>query len=213
MPPAAFIPIAEETGLIVPLGEWVLRAACQQQRAWQDAGLPPVRMSVNLSARQFRQDGLAAMIEAALAETGVRPEHLELEVTESLLMDDIDGAIATLTELRDLGVAVSLDDFGTGYSSLSYLRRFPLATLKIDRSFVTGVASDPEDAAVVDAIIALARGLGLHVTAEGVETAEQLHYLARHGCDEIQGYYFSPPRPAADITRLLADDTPAARAA
>lgn len=201
--PERFIPIAEETGLIIPIGEWVLRRACAQNRTWQAAGLPPVRVSVNLSARQFQHKNLVEMVDQVLVETGLDAAYLELEVTECLLVDDVQRAIKILQQLHDRGIALSLDDFGTGYSSMSSLRRFPIDTLKTDRSFVREVASNPDDAAIARAIIALAHSLQLNITAEGVETQEQLNYLKTHGCHEVQGYYFSRPVPADALANLL----------
>lgn len=199
IPPARFIPIAEETGLIVQIGEWVLRTACEQVRAWRDEGLH-LRVSVNLSARQFRQENLAQTIYRILSETKVPPRYLELEITESDVMENAESAIATLDELKSKGVDISIDDFGTGYSSLSYLKRFPLDVLKIDRSFVRDVPTNGDDAAIVVAIIALARSMDIRVVAEGVETQSQAEFLNRSGCDFAQGYYFSPPLPATQIT-------------
>jgi diguanylate cyclase (GGDEF)-like protein len=201
--PAKFIPIAEENGLIVAIGEWVLRTACAQNRAWQLAGLPPIRMSVNLSARQFEEPNLVEIVKQILNETGLQASYLELEVTESFLMGDIQRSIQTLQELRELGIWLALDDFGTGYSSLNYLKRFPVNMLKIDRSFVQDVTSNPDSAAVTDAIIALAKSLHLKITAEGVETKEQLEYLQKRSCQEGQGFYFGKPVPAEQITEIL----------
>jgi diguanylate cyclase (GGDEF)-like protein len=203
--PGEFIPMLEETGLIVPVGEWVLHAACRQGRAWQQAGLQPIRIAVNLSALQFRQPDLVGMIERILAETGLDPSshELELELTESLLMKNVEETAATLHRLHEMGVKLSIDDFGTGYSSLSYLKRFPLTSLKIDQSFVRDLSSNPDDAAIVSAIIALGHGLKLNVIAEGVETTEQLAYLREMKCDEMQGFLFSRPVPASEITQLL----------
>lgn len=202
--PATFIPIAEANGLIVPLGEWVLKTACAQNRAWQLAGLPPIRMSVNLSARQFEQPNLVSVVRQILEETQLDAAYLELEVTESFLMTDIQHSVTTLNQLRELGISLALDDFGTGYSSLNYLKRFPVNMLKIDRSFVQDVMSNPDSAAVTDAIIALAKSLRLSITAEGVETQEQLDYLQTRGCHEGQGFYFSRPAPAEAIAAMLA---------
>jgi len=191
--PDRFIAVAEETGLIVPIGDWVLRTACRQVRALHDAGFAQMRVAVNLSARQFGHSELLASIEAALAEAGIAPRFLEIELTESLIMKDVDQAIGILKNLKRLGVTLSIDDFGTGYSSLAYLKRFPLDILKIDRSFVADVNADADDAAIVASIISLAHNLRLKVIAEGVETGEQLAYLRRLGCDQMQGYYFSRP--------------------
>ncbi|MBE9105231.1 bifunctional diguanylate cyclase/phosphodiesterase [Nostoc cf. edaphicum LEGE 07299] len=201
--PAKFIPIAEANGLILPIGEWVLRTACAQNRAWQLAGFNPIRISVNLSARQFELPNLVEVVSQILEETGLQVSYLELEVTESFLMADMERSVKTLKQLRELGIWLALDDFGTGYSSLNYLKRFPVNMLKIDRSFVQDVTSNPDSAAVTNAIIALAKSLRLNITAEGVETQEQLDYLKMQGCDEGQGYYFSCPVPADIITPML----------
>ncbi|MTW09123.1 EAL domain-containing protein [Pseudoduganella eburnea] len=205
VPPARFIGLAEETGLIVPIGAWVLRTACLQARALQDAGFSGLRMAVNLSARQFAQPELVSTIAAVLEETGLPPAALELELTESLFMHDVAQGVHLLHELKSLGVALSIDDFGTGYSSLSYLRNFPIDVLKIDRSFVNDIATDADDAAIVVSVIALAHNLGLRVIAEGVESEEQLEFLRRHGCNEIQGYYFSRPVEAGAFQQMLQD--------
>jgi diguanylate cyclase (GGDEF)-like protein/PAS domain S-box-containing protein len=191
--PADFIPIAEETGLIVPIGEWVLRTACEQHRAWREAGRMPIRMMVNISARQFREHGFVAMVRQVLRDTAMAPHLLTLELTESILMDDTRHAIALLEELRMLGLRVALDDFGTGYSSLGYLKRFPIHELKIDRLFVRDIDRNPRDAALAAAIISIGHSLGLRVVGEGVETAAQLEVLAAHGCDLVQGFHFSAP--------------------
>lgn len=201
--PAKFIPIAEANGLIVPIDQWVLRTACAQNRAWQLAGFTPIRISVNLSARQFEQPNLVKIVSQILQETGLKTSYLELEVTESFLMADIERSVKTLKKLRELGIWLALDDFGTGYSSLNYLKRFPVNMLKIDRSFIQDVMSNPDSAAITDAIIALAKSLRLKITAEGVETQEQLDYLQMRGCDEGQGFYFSRPVPADIITPML----------
>ncbi len=201
--PAKFIPIAEANGLIRLIGEWVLRTACEQTRAWQLAGLPKIRISINLSARQFEQSGLVDTVAQILEETQLDASYLELEVTESLLMVDIEHSFKTLEQLRELGIALALDDFGTGYSSLNYLKRFPVNMLKIDRSFVQDLMTNPDSAAVTNAIIALAKSLRLTITAEGIETKEQLDYLQSHGCDEGQGFYFSRPAPADIIVKML----------
>ncbi len=203
VPPSRFVGIAEETGLIVPIGAWVMRTAAAQSKAWQDAGLGRLRVAVNLSARQFGSSDLIDGIEAVLADTGLPPDCLEIELTESLFMSDVTPAVELLHRMKALGVNLSIDDFGTGYSSLSYLSRFPIDVLKIDRSFVADVTHDANDAAIVTSIIALAHNLKLAVIAEGVETAEQLDYLRLHGCDEMQGYYFSRPLPADEFEQLL----------
>ena len=203
MTPTEFIPIAEDTGLIIPLGEWVLIEACSQAQAWQ-ARQPGLRISVNLSARQFRQKDLTGMIERVLGETGLAPALLELELTESMLMHHADETIGTLTRLDEMGVHLSIDDFGTGYSSLSYLKRFPIHSLKIDRSFVRDISSDPDDAAIVTAIVAMARSLNLNVTAEGVETEEQAAFLRSLACQRAQGFHFGRPMPAQEFGARLA---------
>ena len=201
--PAEFIPIAEDTGLIVPLGAWVLREACGQARAWQ-AQWPGLRIAVNLSARQFRQQDLVAMIAHVLSDTGLDPSLLELELTEGMLLHDVEDAARTLARLHAMGLRLAIDDFGTGYSSLAYLKRFPIHTLKIDRSFVRDIDTDPDDAAIVTAIIAMARGLNLTVTAEGVETAQQAAFLGSLACAQVQGFHFGRPMPPEDFTFALA---------
>ncbi|MBP0598941.1 EAL domain-containing protein [Herbaspirillum sp. LeCh32-8] len=201
--PARFIGLAEETGLILPIGAWVLRTACTQCRAWQLAGHDDISVSVNLSVGQFLQKDLVSSIAEALEDTGLPPASLELELTESLMMTDVEHAIGILNGLKELGVRLSIDDFGTGYSSLAYLKRFPIDVLKIDRSFVRDITIDADDAAITASIISLARHLKLRVIAEGVETDEQLDYLRHYGCDEIQGYLFSPPVPAEKFEQIL----------
>jgi diguanylate cyclase (GGDEF)-like protein/PAS domain S-box-containing protein len=203
--PDRFIGVAEDTGLIMPLGDWVLQAACRQARHWQDTGAAAMRMSVNLSARQFRDPGLVERVEQVLAETTLDPALLELEITESTVMHDSEAAIGTLRALKKLGLTLAVDDFGTGYSSLSYLKLFPIDVLKVDRSFVRDVTADPDDAVIVQAIVSLAHSLGLGVVAEGVEAAEQAAFLRRVNCDEMQGYYFSRPLPEEVASRLLSD--------
>jgi len=205
IPPDSFVPIAEESGLITPIGKWILQEACRQNRAWQDAGLPPISVSVNLSPIQFRHAGLVESVAAALACSGLDPAWLELELTESFVMHDAERINVAMQALKALGIAIAVDDFGTGYSSLSYLKRFPVDRLKVDKSFVRDIDSDPDDAAIVRAIITLGHALGLKVVAEGVETAAHLEYLRLHGCDELQGYYFSRPVPAAEMEALLRD--------
>jgi len=203
--PDRFIPLAEETGLIVPLGEWVLFTACTQARAWlDDAGLPPLRVAVNLSPRQFRQSNLAAHVRAVLDASGLPAELLELEITESAIMDNPDQAIATLRELKQLGITISIDDFGTGYSSLAHLKRFPIDKLKIDQSFIRDIPQDQSDMEIAATIVAMARNLRLKVLAEGVETEEQLTFLQIHGCDAYQGYLCSRPVPAPELEQWLA---------
>ena len=203
VPPYEFISVAEEIGLIIPLGAWVLRAACEQNQAWQDAGLARLRVAVNLSAYQFRQKDLPEFVASVLEQTGMSGEHLELEVTESVVMHNPQEAVRILEELSAQGIHISVDDFGTGYSSLSYLKQFRLDTLKIDRSFVRDINSDADDAAIVRSVIALAHSLRLQVIAEGVETPEQLEYLRALGCDQYQGYLRSKPVPAAEFEAML----------
>ena len=201
--PAEFISLAEETGLIVPLGRWVLHEACSQIKAWQNRGLPPLRVAVNISGMQFQQKDLVDSIARALNESGLDPRNLELEITESVIMHNASEAIVMLEKLSQMGVDISIDDFGTGYSSLSYLKRFSIDKLKIDQSFIRNVSSDQDDAAIVKAIIALAHSLRLRVVAEGVEHAEQLQFLRSLGNDEYQGYFHSRPLPAAEFERYL----------
>jgi diguanylate cyclase (GGDEF)-like protein len=201
--PAEFIPLAEDTGMIVPIGEWVLHTACGQSKSWQEAGFAPLSLAVNLSARQFQQQNLAEVVVRILKETGLNAHDLELELTESSIMKNAESAVRTLGELKAMGVKIAIDDFGTGYSSLGYLKRLPIDTLKIDRSFVCDVTTDPDDAALVMAIITLAHNLRLKVIAEGVETEEQLRFLHLLRCDEWQGYLFSRPLPVEAFEDLL----------
>ncbi|HKE94011.1 MAG TPA: EAL domain-containing protein, partial [Povalibacter sp.] len=203
VPPMTFIPVAEETGLIVPLGEWVLREACNQVRRWIDSGMSPVRVAVNLSAKQFRDADLAAVVRSALGKARLEPGFIELELTESAVMHNPEQSAATLERLSAMGVHISIDDFGTGYSSLSYLRRFPLDKLKIDRSFIRDLMKNADDVSIVKAIISLAHSLRLRVVAEGVETAEQLEFLRQLGCDQYQGYFCSPAVTADAFAELI----------
>jgi EAL domain-containing protein (putative c-di-GMP-specific phosphodiesterase class I) len=201
--PADFIPIAEETGLILPLGRWVLQEACRQLAEWQHSQLGQMPVSVNISSQQMYSDDLVAIVKSAVSDSGIGAEMLELEITESLLMRDIEATIDALNDLKKFGVDLSVDDFGTGYSSLSYLKRFPIDMLKIDRSFVRDLHHDSEDAAICAAIIAMGHNLGLKVIAEGVELEEQLAYLRDHDCDQIQGFLFSKPLPAGEFEALV----------
>ena len=203
LPPDSFIPLAEETGLIIPLGEWVLREACQQAKAWEKSGYEPVRMSVNISNIQFNSPGFEETVKKVLEATDLPPRRLEIELTESSIMQAPDSGLETLIAIKALGVCIAMDDFGTGYSSLSALRRLPVDTLKIDRSFVDGVIDNQDDAVIVSMIIAMARILHLKVTAEGVETEEQLGFLHEQGCDTIQGYYISRPVPVEEAVEYL----------
>ena len=204
VPPGDFIPLAEDTGLIHPIGEWVIRQACFQNKAWQNAGLGPVRVAVNVSASQFKSGSVSAIVRAALEESGLAPRYLEVELTESVMLGDSSVAEAQMSELRAMGVSLSLDDFGTGYSSLGYLSRFPLDKLKIDQTFVRNITTEQRSAAIAQATIALAQGLSLQVVAEGVETIGQRDFLGLLGCDVMQGYLYSRPVPAHDMARLLA---------
>jgi len=206
VPPLDFIPLAEETGLIVPIGAWVLRKACAQSRAWRDGGLGSLLMAVNLSARQFRQHlNLVQTVEQAIKSSGIDPAYLELEITESLLMNNVESNIGCLKELKAMGLRISIDDFGTGYSSLAYLTRFPIDTLKIDQSFVRDITTDPTDAAITAAVIAMAQSLKLAVIGEGVETEAQIAYLRERGCHLVQGYFFGKPMPADQFEKMLRD--------
>ncbi|MGE0383279.1 MAG: EAL domain-containing protein [Gammaproteobacteria bacterium] len=204
--PGAFIEIAEDSGLILPIGEWVLARACSQARDWQGAGLPPVPVAVNLSARQCARSDVVEMVAGILRTTGLAPRYLELELTETVAMAEPERMVPLLRGLRDMGVALAIDDFGTGYSSMSYLQRFPVDKLKLDLSFVRGIVVEPESLVIAESIIALAHALRLRVVAEGVETQAQLALLAARGCDQMQGYFFSRPVPADEVARLLAED-------
>jgi diguanylate cyclase (GGDEF)-like protein/PAS domain S-box-containing protein len=205
VPPDKFIRIAENSGLIAPIGEWVLRTACSQAKQWQDDGLPAVSVAVNVSAVQFRQQGFCELLRNVLHETGLAPQYLELELTESLLVADADVTISVLRELKSMGVTLAIDDFGTGYSSFNYLRQFRVSKIKIDRSFISDVATNPDDAAITAAIISMAKSLNLKVIAEGVEDEAQMSFLREHRCDEIQGYYFSRPLASDAIAAKLRD--------
>lgn len=209
VPPTQFIPLAEEMGLIVPIGKWVLRRACAQSVAWQRQGLMPVCVSVNLSPRQFSDPDLIDDVKQVLEETGMDPGLVELEITESMVMSDADHAVQILQEIKRLGVKVAIDDFGTGYSSLSQLKRFPVDTLKVDRSFIRELGNNEEDRAITQAIITMSKTLGLNVVAEGVENAEQQSFLSSHNCDEIQGFHFSKPLPGDQFAALLQQHKPA----
>jgi EAL domain-containing protein (putative c-di-GMP-specific phosphodiesterase class I) len=201
--PDKFIGVAENSGLIVPIGEWVLRTACSQARAWQDQGLLPVPVAVNVSAVQFGQEGFREVVRRVLHETGLEPQYLEVELTESLLMTNEDVTFSVLQDLKDMGLKLAIDDFGTGYSSLSYLKKFPVSKLKIDRSFIRDVGLSADDEAITIAIISMAKSLHLKVIAEGVETEAQMLFLRSHHCDEIQGYYFSKPVLAEELVDKL----------
>jgi EAL domain-containing protein (putative c-di-GMP-specific phosphodiesterase class I) len=206
MEPAQFMPIAESTGLIVPIGEWAIEEACRQAAGWRDArgpGQPPLTVSVNISPRQIARSKLAASITRILNRTGLEPGLLDLEITESVLLDDVEASTKALRELKAIGVRIVLDDFGTGYASLSYLKRFTIDALKIDRSFVDGLGRDPENGAIVNAVLGMARALDVGVTAEGVETRDQLARLRASGCAFAQGYLFSEPIPGDDVPELV----------
>jgi diguanylate cyclase len=203
VPPMQFIPLAEESGLIEPIGEWVLRTACAQAAAWQHSGLPALRMGINVSARQFRNPALDSVVAQVLVEHGLAPEQLELEITESLSMKDPEASMRILARFKALGIGIAIDDFGTGYSNLAYLRRFPVRCIKLDRSFVSELGLKSSSHAIVEAIVAMAHKLDLQVVAEGVETAEQRDQLLRYGCDELQGYWFSRPIDATTCGALL----------
>jgi len=207
VPPGDFIPIAEDTGLIVEIGEWVLRTACRQAAAWRSKGLLQLTLSVNLSARQFTQPGLRETIRGALRDSGLPADSLELDVTESTLMHEGSGVIDMLMALHELGLRIAIDDFGTGYSSLAYLKRFPVQNIKVDQSFVRDITSDPDDAAIVKAVIAMAHSLNIRVIAEGVETQAQLAFLKQLRCNVFQGYLFSRPCTAEQLEQLWSSST------
>ena len=203
IPPNKFIPMAEQTGLIVPIGDWVLHTACKQNKAWQDAGLPPISIAVNVSARQFKEKNWVSRISHALLESGLDAHYLELEITESLIMQDAEQAVIMMKQIEQLGVQIAIDDFGTGYSSLSSLKNFPVARLKIDKSFVDEIANNEKDKSVASAVIMLGQKLNMRVIAEGVETDAQIKFLNQHNCDEMQGYHFSKPVSAKGVEQLL----------
>ena len=207
--PGNFIPLAEETGLIEPIGEWVMRTACAQNKAWQEQGFPPITMAVNVSGRQFRQPDFYGLVTDILAESGLDPRFLELELTESIIVQDVEKNIRILDRIAGMGIQIAIDDFGTGYSSLSYLRLFPITRLKIDRSFIKQIHTNPSDAVIVSSIIALARNMDLQTTAEGVELEAQLALLHKQGCFNIQGFLFGKPVPAEEFTRFFGQDRPA----
>jgi EAL domain-containing protein (putative c-di-GMP-specific phosphodiesterase class I) len=201
--PSEFIPVAEESGLIYPLGRWALSTACAQAKAWQNAGYPPVRMAVNVSGRQLLQRDFIEMVEMVLAETGLDPNLLEVELTESMIMENVQGAIETMTDLKVRNIHLAIDDFGTGYSSLNYLKHFPFDRIKIAQEFVKDIPEDEEDMAIVKAILAMAESLKLDVIAEGVEKRNQLDFLRARRCKEMQGFYFSPPVEVAEMKTYL----------
>ncbi|MCW5602952.1 MAG: bifunctional diguanylate cyclase/phosphodiesterase [Burkholderiales bacterium] len=201
--PAEFVPIAEDAGLFAAIGDWVLQTACHQLRAWQQQGLPPLKVSVNLSMRQFGQEDLIQRIREVLHGAGVEPARLEIEITESMVMRNTERAARLLAQLREAGIGIALDDFGTGYSSLGHLRRFPIGSVKVDRSLICALPGDPDAAGITRAVVAMAHSLGLGATAEAVETREQWDFLSGLGCDEMQGNYFSPAVPAETVTTML----------
>lgn len=204
--PSDFIPFAEETGLIISIGEWVFQTACRQNKIWREAGLPPVKIAINISAKQFRHSGFFNMLIDAMKDTGINPSDIDIEITESMLIEDIQKTSILLSELKSMGCNISMDDFGTGYSSLNYLKKFPIDTLKIDKSFVKNCSSDPFDSVILSTIIAMAHNLKIRVVAEGVETASQFELLRVFNCDEVQGYYFSKPLPVLEAAELLSND-------
>jgi EAL domain-containing protein (putative c-di-GMP-specific phosphodiesterase class I) len=209
--PTQFIPVAEETGMIVPIGRWVLRTACAQNVAWQQDGLPPLCIAVNLSARQFADESLTTDIVAALRDNGMKPELLELELTESMVMQNPERAVKILTAISEMGVRIAIDDFGVGYSSLAQIKRFPIDTLKVDRSFIRDLEKNAEDRAITEAIISMGKTLSLTVVAEGVETEEQQNFLVDHACDAMQGYYFSKPIDRDQFASFLRQHAAAVR--
>jgi diguanylate cyclase (GGDEF)-like protein len=213
IPPARFIAVAEETGLIVPIGEWVLREACRQIAVWQEAGMPSLTVAVNVSARQFAGDNLVRQVHHAINDSGIDPRSLELELTESVIMQDVDHALVVMEQINAMGVQLSIDDFGTGYSSLAALKRFPICRLKIDKTFIRDLPHDEDDAIIATSVISLGHKLQMRVLAEGVENEEQLAFLATNGCDEMQGYHFSKPLCVRELEALLMHDNIKAGAA
>ncbi len=209
--PSIFIPLAEETGLIMQIGEWALREACKANKSWQNLGYRPISVAVNLSPKQFRHQDLSQLIATVLSETGLEAKYLELEITETAVMDNVEAAVSKLHEIHKMGVSIAVDDFGTGYTSISYLKQFPINVIKIDQSFVKGIPQNQDDVAITSAVIALAHNLGIKVVAEGVETAEQLQCLADHQCDWVQGYFLSKPLSEKKMIKQLAEihDMPA----
>ena len=203
LPPGKFITLAEDSGLIVPIGEWALREACRQAMAWREQGLPDLVMAVNLSAIQFRRGNLDETVISALKDSGLDPQFLELELTESILIGDTENVLQTVQRLKTLGIKLSLDDFGTGYSSLSYLKRFAVDKVKIDQSFIRDMDKNPSDAAIVRAIIQMSKSLGLRTIAEGIEEEHLIKYLQIYHCDEAQGYYYSRPIPSEDFVQWV----------
>lgn len=202
--PSKFIPLAEETGLILQIGEWVLREACRINKHWQDQGFQPLSIAVNISPKQFKHQNMAELVAKVLRETGLDPQYLELEITENVMMDDMESAVTLLNEIREMGVQIAIDDFGTGYTSINYLKQLPISVLKIDQNFVKGIPQNQDDNAITTAVIALGHSLGFKVIAEGVETAEQLQFLADLGCDIVQGYFLSRPLPEGKVVLQFA---------
>jgi len=203
--PVKFIPVLEETGMVVEVGEWAIHTACRQHVEWIKQGLPPIKIAVNLSARQLREPTFVEIVKSALRKTDLPPSALEIEITESMLMSDAPNILAALKDLHDYGVHISMDDFGTGYSSLSYLKRFPIDTIKIDRSFVSDIDTSPDDAEIIHTIINMGQTLNRKIIAEGVETQEQLDILRQYNCDEIQGYFFSKPLEPSTFVQFYRD--------
>jgi EAL domain-containing protein (putative c-di-GMP-specific phosphodiesterase class I) len=199
--PGSFIPLAEETGLIMPIGEWAIHEACRTAKKWKDEGYDPIAIAVNVSPKQFRHQDLASIVKDALAKTQLPPEYIEIEITETAVMSNVEDAIVKLKSLREMGIHISVDDFGTGYTSISYLKQYPINILKIDQAFIKGIPNSKDDIGIVTAVIALGHNLGLEIIAEGVETAEQMQFLAEHDCDLIQGYFLSRPLPEIKIVQ------------